>query len=315
MGTDTTTWKDAGEDGGAFRAQATAQPGWYWILRPHLEGPGRYDPTQGVVCPIHVFADGRVSSPLANLRTLEMDHLAPKGADGRRFPSRFAGPLDPGPEGPTVSTASGRAEGSPPPVPGWYWCRTNPEAPLIHVDEAGIGPIFLDRSASGEVHVWSTATLDGEPVDIGELGFSEPLTSPGGVIDASGELGRHTVTFFGPIVLPERGREPSWPRDLGPRTGVVPPRATEVLLHVPDVEKGRAFYRALGLLDTGDVLVAREGLSVRLVQGFGSGGSAVELRVDELGWASALERGAVESGGTLRLEDPGGRQVILRRGT
>ncbi|MEL6189230.1 MAG: hypothetical protein AAFU79_31800, partial [Myxococcota bacterium] len=213
-----TTWKTVGDAGEDFRTAVRAQPGWYWLLRPHQEGPGRYDGATPVVCPIHVFADGRVSSPLADLRSLGEDQLSPRDARGVRFPSYFAGPIRPGRSSGGLRverTSDGhRMEGEFPSVPGWYWCRTNSEAPLLHVDEEAIGPIYLAREAGGSIHVWSTATLDGQPIDVGELGFSEPLTSEGGVIDQSGELGRVAVEFFGALEVPPSPPAPLWREDI-----------------------------------------------------------------------------------------------------
>jgi len=92
--------------------------------------------------------------------------------------------------------------GEAPTVPGWAWCRTNPEAPLLLVDEQHIGPVYLEADASGVVRVFLAASTLGKSVDVGEFGFSEALVSRGGVIDESGDLGRTEAEFFGPVTAP-----------------------------------------------------------------------------------------------------------------
>lgn len=259
MGQDALRWESAGEGGKDFLERARSQPGWYWVLRPHQDGPGRWNPEKPVMCPIHVFPDGKVSSPLADLRKLDGAQLAPCNPDGTEFPSWFAGPMVPGASSGKLSVEEGRPTGDAPPVPGWYWCRTNPEAPLLHVDAEGIGPILLDRGPNGDVHVWSTAYLDQTPVDVGELGFSEPLTSPGGVIDASGELNRNAVEFFGPVPQPASAPSAPWAASSPTRTGVA-----VLALPSPDHAAAAAALGKLGFELEGEVW-AGLGIRIRLV--------------------------------------------------
>ena len=61
-------WRSGGVDGGLFRADALARPGWYWVLRPRNEGERRYDAQVGILLPVLVRGDERVVSPLADLR-------------------------------------------------------------------------------------------------------------------------------------------------------------------------------------------------------------------------------------------------------
>ena len=51
---------------------------------------------------------------------------------------------------------------------------------------------------------------DGKPADVWELGFAEPLLSPGGIIDASGEVERREAEFFGAIPCP-KVKAPAFP--------------------------------------------------------------------------------------------------------
>lgn len=273
MRQDELRWQSAGPGGTEFAKAASASPGWYWILRPHQDGPGRWDPSRPVMCPIHVFPDGRISSPLADLRELRPEQLAPRGSNGTAFPSYFAGPIRPGRPSGQMSVEAGVTRGDAPSVPGWYWCRTNPEAPLIHVDVDGVGPILLDRGPSGDVRVWSTSYADGTPVDVGELGFSEPLASAGGIIDASGELGRTAVEFFGRIDAPAELPRPAW---SAAADGVL--CAAALVLPVADVPAARAALVGLGFREGAEGKLAGAGLSVRLVEAGGEvTGPALEL--------------------------------------
>lgn len=202
-------WKVAAHDHNAFRDAAARQPGWYWVLRPKALGRHAYDPEVGILCLVHVSEAGGLLSPLADLRALEhgdltcLDH-----ASGKRFGTWFAGPVFPGEVSGAVrarvvdEAVSAQHTGDIPGVPGWHWCRTNPEAPLLLVDAQGVGPVFLEEDADGVVRVFLATDTRGRSVDVGEFGFSEPLVSRGGVIDESGELGRNEAEFHGPVVLP-----------------------------------------------------------------------------------------------------------------
>lgn len=191
-------WLTVGQKGAAFRAQVEAQPGWYWIYRPLNIGPRAYDAERGVVLPVWVGADGRLSSPLTDLQDLSADDLVP--ADDRaqvRYQSFYCGPITPGPLTSTLVKAPGEAaQGQAPARAGWTWCRT--QAPLAHVDAQGIGPIYTVLR-DGETWVYPAAFADGAPCDVFELGFAEPLVSEGGIIDASGSVGRTRAEFHGPI--------------------------------------------------------------------------------------------------------------------
>lgn len=190
-------WRFAGEDGAVFQAAASQNPGWWWIFRPRNEGGHRYDPTIGLLMPI--WCDGaRVLCPLADLR--ELGDMVCEDLDrGLRYGTFFAGPIAPGPSEGSLSLHHGLARGFQPPAPGWRWCRTR--APLQHVDADGIGPIYLRQGRDGRVWVWPAVSVGG-PLDIWELGFSEPLVTPHGVIDGDGEAGRVEAEFFGPIPEP-----------------------------------------------------------------------------------------------------------------
>jgi hypothetical protein len=162
-----------------------------------------------VLCLVHVDAHGELLSPLADLRSLEHGDLTCLDAStGRRFGTFFAGPIAPGEVSGAVrarvvdDTVAAQFAGEAPAVPGWAWCRTNDEAPLLLVDAQGVGPIYLEADADGVVRVFLATDLHGRSVDVGEFGFSEPLVSRGGVIDESGELGRHEAEFHGPVTLP-----------------------------------------------------------------------------------------------------------------
>jgi hypothetical protein len=192
-------WTSAGPQGELLRAQAAQAPGWYWVCRPLSTGDRRYDPARRLMLP--VWIDGRgVRSPLSDLPSLDPDALAPVDAGtGRRHRTDFAGPIAPG--APSGSLRAGSPPvGEAPAAPGWVWVRTR--APLLHVDDQGIGPVYL-HPRDGVTWAWSAARPDGGPVDVFELGFAEPLVTARGVIDGAGEAGRVQAEFFGPIALPE----------------------------------------------------------------------------------------------------------------
>lgn len=202
-------WKVAAHDENAFREAAAKQPGWYWVLRPKNLGRHHYDPDAGVLCLVWVGPTGDLLSPLADLRALEHGDLTClDAASGRRFGTFFAGPVQPGEVTGAVrarvvdDTVTAQYTGVAPGVPGWWWCRTNAEAPLLLVDRAGVGPVYLQADADGVIRVFLATDTEGRSVDVGEFGFSEPLVSRGGVIDESGDLGRQEAEFHGPVTLP-----------------------------------------------------------------------------------------------------------------
>lgn len=201
-------WQAAGQTGERLREAVQAQPGWWWVLRPQEDGARAYRPDLGVRLPVWFGPDGRVRSPLADLRDLRPESLCCTDEHRRvRYGTFFAGPVHPGPlEGQVRADPSGHPQGLVP-DPGWRWCRTH--APLQHVDAQGIGPVYL-RRREDTMWVYAAESVNGDAVDLWELGFAEPLTSSGGVIDASGELGRVRAEFFGPIPLPE-GPAPAFP--------------------------------------------------------------------------------------------------------
>lgn len=194
------SWRSAGPEGENFRAQVEAQPGWYWVHRPRNVGERAFDPKLGVLLPVWVGEDGRLSSPLAELQDLS-DLACHDVASGARYASLFLGPLQPGQPSGGVEVVDGVVVGAAPAEDGWHWCRT--EAPLNHVDDHGVGPIFLKRDDAGRVMVYPASTVRGEALDIWELGFSEPLISAKGIIDGEGEAGRTKAEFLGRIPLPE----------------------------------------------------------------------------------------------------------------
>lgn len=192
-------WLTVGQQGAAFRARVEQQPGWYWVYRPLNVGHRAYDPGRGVVLPIWVGPDGRLSSPLTDLQGLSADDLVPPD-DGRgvRYQTFFAGPVAPGPVHSTLVKEPGQPlVGTPPARGGWTWCRT--QAPLAHVDDQGIGPVFMADRCNDGLWVYPAAFADGAPCDVFELGFAEPLISDGGVIDASGSVGRFRAELCGTI--------------------------------------------------------------------------------------------------------------------
>lgn len=202
-------WTVAAADSNAFREAADRAPGWYWVLRPRMLARRAYDGGRGVLCLVHVKPGGEVLSPLADFRALEFGDLTcVDEASGRRYVTYFAGPVAPGEMTGAVrarvvdEVVQPRFDGESPEVPGWSWCRTNPEAPLLLVDERAIGPVYLERDAEGVVRVYLASDTEGRSVDVGEFGFSEPLVSRGGVIDESGELGRCEAEFFGAVPSP-----------------------------------------------------------------------------------------------------------------
>ncbi|MED5371672.1 MAG: hypothetical protein VX899_11695 [Myxococcota bacterium] len=199
-----------------FSDHAKRQPGWYWVLRPRQVGPRAYDARDGVLCLVLAKADGSIASPLADLRELsEHDLTCVDDDSGARFPTWFFGPVTPGAQSAVVTASESGAmqvEGSAPSCPGWHWVRTNDEAPLMLVDEQGIGPIFLIHDDAEQIQVYLAQTVSGEAVDVGEFAFAEPLVSEGGVIDASGSLGRVKAFFHGALPVPA-----GVPDTLGPR--------------------------------------------------------------------------------------------------
>lgn len=202
-------WKIAAAETNALREAGQREPGWYWVARPKNLGRHAYDPEVGVLCLVLVGADGSLLSPLADFRALEHGDLTCYDADtGRRFATFFTGPVQPGLVSGVVRArvvddrVVAQVSGDEPPVPGWSWCRTNPEAPLQLVDGTGVGPVFLERDGDGVVRVFLATDSRGRSADVGEFGFSEPLVSRGGVIDESGELGRVEAEFHGTILLP-----------------------------------------------------------------------------------------------------------------
>ncbi|MCB9663897.1 MAG: hypothetical protein H6732_07275 [Alphaproteobacteria bacterium] len=202
-------WRVAAHADNAFREAARRQPGWYWVLRPKNLGRHSYDAEAGVMCLVRVDAEGELLSPLADLRRLEHGDLTClDAATGVRLGTFFAGPVAPGEVSGAVrarvvdDAVAAQFTGESPAVPGWAWCRTNAEAPLLLVDEEGVGPVYLEADADGVVRVFLASDTHGHSVDVGEFGFSEPLVSRGGVIDESGELGRTEAEFHGAVTLP-----------------------------------------------------------------------------------------------------------------
>ena len=196
-------WQGVGHDGSTFREQVAASPGWYWVCRPLQLGPGSFDPAQPIVMPVWVDEEGQIHSPLTDLASLdESALLCPSQTPGARYETFFAGPVHPGAlAGRLRAPESDDAPiGWMPDTLGWHWCRTH--GPLQHVDQDGVGPVFMARSAKGEVCVYAASTPAGQAVDIFEIGFTEPLVTRWGVIDATGEAGRREAEFFGPIAAP-----------------------------------------------------------------------------------------------------------------
>ena len=200
-------WRPVGRQGEEFRAAVASFPGWYWILRPANLGPGHFDPSRRILLLVHVDHLGHLRSPISDLSDLSSESLVCHGEAGAIWQSWFAGPVKPGPlEGELVLGSDGHADGFLPPTMGWRWCRT--QAPLQHVDEAGIGPIYLSPGPHGKPWVFAAASPEGEGVDLFELGFAEPLVARWGIIDGAGEAGRTRAEFFGAIQLPEAA--PLW---------------------------------------------------------------------------------------------------------
>jgi hypothetical protein len=195
-------WKRATE----LKDELAESTRWYWTWRPRLLGRQSYDTSSGILCLIYA-SGGNVLSPLADFRGLG-DGLTCKDASGAHYDTWFAGPVSPGELTGAVrarvvdDAVSPLVTGEPATAPAWWWCRTNPEAPLLLVDAAQIGPIFLEEDADAVVRVFLATDGKGSSVDVGEFGFSEPLVSRGGVIDDSGELGRTEAEFFGRIPAP-----------------------------------------------------------------------------------------------------------------
>ena len=204
-------WQHAGQDGEIFRERVEASPGWYWVCRPQNVGDRAYDPEKPVMLPILVHEDGSVQSPLSDLDSLDTHALACHDEDaGVTWGTFFAGPLTPGSMEGTLEAGKGSPpSGFNPPTPSWRWCRTR--GPLFHVDADGVGPVYLHEGPDGETWVYSAARPGGAPVDIFELGFTEPLISNNGVIDGEGEAGRKEADWFGAIAIPET-LPPAFPR-------------------------------------------------------------------------------------------------------
>jgi len=190
-------WQRAGETGEQFVAKTREQPGWYWIFRPRNLGPGRYAEDDGMLLLVHVDASGQLHSPLADFSKAEA-MVVRNLVGGQTLQSWFAGPVSPGAHAGFLSS-DGRRSGSIP-AEGWHWCRT--QTPLEHVDADGVGPIYLAPGRDGRPWVWLSSKRDGSPVDVGELGFAEPLLTEQGVIDSAGEVGRTQAEFLGRIPLP-----------------------------------------------------------------------------------------------------------------
>ena len=203
-------WRSGGVDGGLFRADALARPGWYWVLRPRNEGERRYDAQVGILLPVLVRGDERVVSPLADLRDLSPSSLTCLDEDtGHRYGTFYVGPVAPGALVGRLRHSPGQGfEGYVPDQAGWVWVRTR--APLQHVDADGVGPIFLRSERGGPLYAYAAERTDGKAADVWELGFAEPLLSPGGIIDASGEVERREAEFFGAIPCP-KVKAPAFP--------------------------------------------------------------------------------------------------------
>jgi hypothetical protein len=204
-------WEHAGQQGEVFRERAEMRPGWYWVCRPQNVGDRAYDAGKPVMLPILVKDDGSVQSPLSDLDSLEAGALACHDEDaGVTWGTFFAGPLSAGPLEGTLEAGKGvPPSGFFPPTPGWRWCRTR--GPLFHVDAGGVGPVYLHDGPDAVAWVYSAARPDGAPVDIFELGFTEPLVSNNGVIDGEGEAGRKEADWFGDIPAPT-DPPPAFPR-------------------------------------------------------------------------------------------------------
>lgn len=190
-------WNQSGAEGSDFKAKAAAEPGWYWVFRPRNLGPNHYDAEDGMVLLVWADDDGGVHSPLADLRGAA-DMSCRDDRSGQVLQSWFAGPVAPSRSSGFLAL-DGRRTGEVP-KSGWQWCRT--EVPLNHVDAGGIGPIFIAEGRDGSPWVWLATRRDGTPVDVGELGFAEPLINERGVIDGHGDVGRVQAEFFGRIASP-----------------------------------------------------------------------------------------------------------------
>lgn len=190
-------WQQSGPRGEQFAAQISSEPGWYWVYRPRTLGPGRYAQGKGMLLLVHAGADGRIVSPLADLRG-PGDLVCTDARSEARLQGWFAGPVSPG-EQEGFLALDGRRKGAIP-SQGWHWCRT--ETPLQLVDEHGIGPVFIDEGRDGRPWVWLATNREGKPVDVGELGFAEPLSTERGIIDGAGEVGRSEAAFHGRISVP-----------------------------------------------------------------------------------------------------------------
>ncbi len=190
-------WQQSGSNGENFTNQISTEPGWYWVYRPRTLGPGRYDQGVGMLLLVHARPDGTLVSPLADLRG-GSGLVCTDAGSGDRLQGWFAGPVSPGAAEGTVSMDGSRTGQVP--EQGWHWCRT--ETPLLHVDADGIGPIFVSGGRDGKPWVWLATDREGKPLDVGELGFAEPLVTERGVIDGAGEVGRRSAAFHGRISVP-----------------------------------------------------------------------------------------------------------------
>ena len=190
-------WQQSGPHGEDFASQISSEPGWYWVFRPRTLGPGRYKQGEGMLLLVHAGANGRLVSPLADLRSAS-DLVCLDSSSGDRLQGWFAGPVGPGPQDGFLSLDGSRTGNVP--EAGWFWCRT--ETPLMLVDEQGIGPIFVSAGRDAKPWVWLATRRDGTPLDVGELGFAEPLITDKGVIDGAGDVGRVEATFHGRISVP-----------------------------------------------------------------------------------------------------------------
>ena len=72
----------------------------------------------------------------------------------------------------------------------------------------GLRHLVVQRG--GPLYAYAAERTDGKAADVWELGFAEPLLSPGGIIDASGEVERREAEFFGAIPSPKT-KAPAFP--------------------------------------------------------------------------------------------------------
>ena len=148
-----------------------------------------------------------MQSPLSDLDSLDTHALACRRDAGVTW-GTASGPLTPGSMEGTLEAGKGAPERFQPSGLAWRWCRTR--GPLFHVDADGVGPVYCTRVRTAR-RGYSAARPGGAPVDIFELGFTEPLISNNGVIDGEGEAGRKEADWFGAIAIPET-LPPAFPR-------------------------------------------------------------------------------------------------------